>query len=753
MLRTISARSIRSASPNHGAAGHQRRALVGSSFRNWVLPSAFPHLPRPVHRESRRYTHTDKASFKPGPNGYVEPKIRDKIVVEGKIFPPPERGAFESKSSGYRTVATSLVAKAGELITVAPGSNFYELSKKTVNDNLLQAVHQLAHAGTVMIVTGRNMADGKVTIDGPVSAALAAHALYESRKVAVIMCDAINKGLIQKLLDQINPHCARYIKYLPINEVNGKLFGAISRHMVTLEPDVTLYIDVPGRNGSGHYFDEHGKSIGMSNVAFDQALNIQNSLGKKTIAICRSANNAGMAGIEAPVLVGDNDIRASLGTPLPLLVGDVIDGTVALMELVSNACTDMNACTPDQLQKLIKTAIDTTEDKTFTAAPMRRIGKRLEQRSDAGALTVESRKSSVSKLRTLQELVDARPVIWPSSLDKLKLEGPDTRYAVLYDSSDGVLIATDDFLGFVRARSQFHLKVMPVGDHKKASYGVWNQKELFQIVVDGMVFSAFQGPDVITAVCNTACTVDLANRVREIIEKALEKAGKPTKVKIIDLIATVSQAIIDEGGSRPALLSTESTAKSGKYSETVKRIAHRDGIEEPELVIIGCGDQEARPNHDLAGLITSGAHLDPNNANYPLFQRELYRYCEQIPLNATSIWLCCTHFPAVREMIRKIMNERLVAHGLPPDSIPIIDPIHFQAEATIACLRAHPPALKDYSKIPDITVVTTGLPGTVMQSVQRYIKSHKNVPVIDVIFPKIDTSGMSHAQKSQRPDE
>ena len=250
MLRTISARSVHPASAYHGSTVYHQRSSIGVSIRSWTRPSAFCDLPRSPHRVARRHAHTDHASFSAGPKRHVPDEIRNNIVVAGKIYSPPAPQTSALNAGEYKAAARSLIAKAGELITVAPQQGLYDLSRKTIADNLLQALHTVAHADKVMIVTGRNTADGKVTIDGPVSAAVAAHVLYESRKVAVIMCDAINQRLIRRLLDVINPACARYVKYLPINEVNGKLFGALSKHIVTQAPDVTLYIDVPGRNGS-----------------------------------------------------------------------------------------------------------------------------------------------------------------------------------------------------------------------------------------------------------------------------------------------------------------------------------------------------------------------------------------------------------------------------------------------------------------------------------------------------------------------
>lgn len=341
MLRTISARSVRPASTYRGNSPSHRRSTLGATFHAWTRTSAFTDAPRPLHPVTRRYSHTANGKFTPGPKAYVEDKLRDAVVLGGRTFAPPAAAASALNAGDYKAAARSLIAKAGELITVPPQERLHDVSKKTVADNLLRAVHTIAHASKVMIVTGRNTGDGKVTIDGPVSAAVAAHVLYESRKAAVIMCDAINQSLIRRLLEQINPNCARYVKYLPINEVNGKLFFALSKHIVTQAPDVTLYIDVPGRNANGYYFDEHGKSIGISNVAFDQALNIQNGLGKETIAICRSANNAGMAETDIAVLEEGEDIRAKLMSTLPLVVGDIIDGTLGLMELVSKAAPSL----------------------------------------------------------------------------------------------------------------------------------------------------------------------------------------------------------------------------------------------------------------------------------------------------------------------------------------------------------------------------------------------------------------------------
>ncbi|MET0963279.1 MAG: hypothetical protein ABWY05_10770 [Noviherbaspirillum sp.] len=107
-------------------------------------------------------------------------KIRSDILLEGKLFPPPQPEPATSRDADYKAAARALIAKAGELIAGTSEGRLHELSRSTVSANLLPALHSLSHAGKVMIIAGRNTAEGKVTIDGPVSAAVTAHVLYES---------------------------------------------------------------------------------------------------------------------------------------------------------------------------------------------------------------------------------------------------------------------------------------------------------------------------------------------------------------------------------------------------------------------------------------------------------------------------------------------------------------------------------------------------------------------------------------------
>src|SRR4051794_24316395 len=140
MLRTISARSARPASTYQGNSASHRRLPLGATFRAWTRNSAFTDAPRPLHPVTRRYTHTGNGKFTPGPKAYVEDKLRDAIVLGGKPFAPPAAAASALNAADYKAAARSLIAKVGELIAVPPQERLYDLSRKTVADNLLRAV-------------------------------------------------------------------------------------------------------------------------------------------------------------------------------------------------------------------------------------------------------------------------------------------------------------------------------------------------------------------------------------------------------------------------------------------------------------------------------------------------------------------------------------------------------------------------------------------------------------------------------------
>lgn len=747
MLRTIIAKGTHSMT----ACRRQYPAatLTAAKFlaRSRSIPSAFTDRRELALTAPRRQFHSSPLIFSATPTVNLDDEIRIAILEKGETYPPP-KATDEKLPETYKKSAKGLIEKVRTQLLdsrffLDKKAHLQPACKASLETNFLPIFHRIANADKVMIFCGRNTAEGKLTVESPVSAAIAAYALYKCHKVAIIVSDEPNKRLIQLLLTELDKKCGKFITYLPINQVNGTLLSTLSRQIACRKPDVTLYIDIPGRNKDGDYLDEMGRSIALSNVAFDQALNLQNAQGAEAIAICSGINSAGYPADEAvadkvlaDISQKNDETRSAVSASHSLVLPDVVAGTLSLMELVSAACTDMEVCSTAQVQTLLSMAAEKTEEKALQAPVLRKMSKPRPPWQPGVPDRVTEDHPTLQFLKSLHGVIDASHVMWPASVEKIKAYGPDIRHVTMFDSSDGVLIGTEDFIGYMRARSNFHVKVNAVADHARSPYGRYLSDDLFTIVVNGIAFCASLQGDAIVMVCNTACTVGLA-RVKVVVEKWLAEMGMHYKVEIIDLIETVAAAILDEGGPHPVLLATQATAESHAYPRAVEALAEETGRVAPPITVIGCGNRNISPPDDWATFVNIGAH-DPSHPEHNAFLFAMKTYAYQIPLNATSIWLCCTHFPVLEPFIRQFLNERLEANNMPRDSIHIFNTLAYQADATIAHLdRAKTLKGKDYAALHDLEVLTTGWRGDVSKSVARYFDKTSPPLVFQVAFPQV----------------
>ena len=751
MLKTIAARAAQPKLTSHGNSLAAKRRNGRFSIRARGTPSAFTDwrelrsaVPHRTYWRSNFVASTAVAGSSDSKNEHGSITLDDKdlkrIEEKKEIFAAPDfdRKAVNKKYE-HKKLAVKLVEDFKKIMAAPESHELHAASTLSLNEHLLASVDALANATTVMIFCGSNTTEGKLTADNAVSAAMAAYALHLCYKTPIIVCDEPNRRLIEKLLTNEHPELGPYLRYLPIKEVNGQLVRRLHKEFNRHAPDLSLYIGIPGRNRDGDYLDQNGSSISLLNVALDQALNMQNLMKIPSIAICHSDGNAGFPECSLPGK--EEDDAAVIRATHALVVSDLVQGTLGMMELLCNACLDSQAYQPEALAAALDTATKLTENGDFKA-PVPRSGA-LQQSTwtPKNHVAITKEHPTVVQLSAFHNLTGSRRITWTESIEKSKLEGPKIRHAVLYDSSDGVLIAANDFIRYIRARSNFVLKVDAVADHAKASYGKHSYERLFEIVVDGIAFSARLKADVIVMVCNTACTVDL-HAVKEAVKAWLEGHGiHGYAVHIIDLVQTVAAAVIELGGSKPTLLTTEATSESGAYPKVINDAAERAKRDLPEVTVIGCGNRNARPNKDLAHLVNKLAHLnDENSIAYIELDREVERYVGLIPLDSTSVWLCCTHFPALLQPIRKHLNKRLKDAGLPEDSIPIIDPVYAQAEATISFFKENEPLKdKDYRAIQHLRVLTTGIKEDVAASIRNHI-GKDGVPLFTVNFPNVTIS-------------
>ena len=748
MLKSIAARAAQPTLIRHGNCLATRLRNGRFSTRARGAPSAFPDwrqfrssAPQRTYWRSTFDMSTAVAGASDNRNEQrfktLNGEDLKKIENRKEIFPPPNFDK-EALNDAYlhKKPAVTLAKEFSKRMQVQePDATL--LSAQSLSEHLLASVDALANADKVMIFCGRNTTEGKLTVDSAVSAAIAAYALHLCYKTPVIVCDEPNKRLIQKLLTDNHPEFGPYLSYVSLTEVNGWLVRRLQSEFERHAPDIALYIDVPGRNRYGDYLDANGSSISLLNVALDQALNLQNLKGIPSIAICNSKSSAGFPAATSPAGKEEDDDAAVIRATHPLFVSDVLQGTLGLMELLCSACLDSQAYQPEWLVRALDTATQLTESGEFKA-PVPRAGALQHRKWDTKLhVPITTEHPALKQLSAFHELTGARRITWTESIEKAKVEGPRVHHVVLYDSSDGVLIAANDFIRYFRARSNFLLKVDAVADHANASYGKHSPERLLEIVVDGVAFSAKLKPDAIVMVCNTACTVDLV-KVKSVVEKWLQSHGiQDYDVHIINLIETVASMVAEIGGSKPTLLTTEATSKSDAYEVAIARAADHLKSDRPDVVLIGCGNRKARPNRDLAHLVNKLAHLqDPTTPAYQELIEEVKHYVALIPLDSTAVFLCCTHFPALKELIRQYLNERLERAGLPRDSILIVDPISAQVEKTIDFFkkRKHTDK-KDNQAVQDLRVLTTGIKNEMANSMNTHIK--RKVPLFTVNFPNV----------------
>jgi glutamate racemase len=665
---------------------------------------------------------------------------------------PPDRDALIAYPDRTRTRMKSLDK---ELLDF-PVAGRKRLTRADEAGNLHTALNALVHADRIFLVIGANTADGKVQADGPIGAAALAHALFQAGKRVAILGDPANIRLVRELLNILNPECAEFFRYFPVHAVNGVLVQKMSDLIAKHGPQVLVHLGVAGKNRDGLHLDEHGAYIGEYNLALDQAMELANAFGLSTIAAGCALHHAGMAGAKDIGMPMQEDYSQSrLKASHQVIAGTANLAGLALAEALSAAYTNTLLCDVEQLKKLNKRAADCRDEKEYAVLQARAVkdaptsghARRQETSKDARSNVDCAYMQFVEAkgLTLIHESIHSERLPWTNEIEERYLKGSSLRYVSIVDSSDGALIAAKSFWGYVRTRSDYELKLLIATDHANAPYGDKTPEARKPLVVNLLTYTSRQGTEVIIMMCNTACVENL-EKIKTDIEADARKNGRQTAVHIIDLIETTARAIVERGDSRPVLLSTEGTAKSGKYPEAIEREAISRGMEIPEYLVIAAGDKN-NPNlkdMDWPTLVNHEYHNKQAPATRAQLETEINRYVDQIPLNATSIVLACTHFPAIKHLIAERMTQRLREAGYKHD-IPIIDPVGDQADATIAWLDAHPIATKpEYAGLPRYEVRTSGHPVDIAERVKRLLGADVVVTRARYDMPDAATARNAH---------
>lgn len=750
MLRTI-ASTTRQASIRHRAHPGWKPASCKSAFGPCARPSglsdrlvASRQTPTSQAMYGRRYYSRISEARHNAPGqarGQTLPdrqQIIDSIAHQRAPSPyAPLAVDFRQAAALYPESAQARIKSLDKLIAgSAPAVQRLPVRTEGTG-TLLTAFDALATADKVFLCTGANTAEGKVELDGPVGTAVLAHALYQAGKVAIVVADRTNCRLVQEVLEKLDPDCARHLRYLHIHGVNGVLVDAMYKLLQRHQPQAVVHVGVAGRTRDGLYLDAQGAYIGQYNMALDQMMDLANALEKPTIAIGTGPHQAGLGS-------NADAARQTLQAQHQVFAGSVSQGALAVAELLAAAYAGGHACTPEVLRTMMKLARECRDKPDYEVRPVREGGARAAGKSprphpNGSAMYAEAadkalQYASLTGLAHIQDSVHGTQIAWPQQIEEARLYGRTCRYVVLVDSSAGGRLAALPFRNFFRARSSMDIKTLCLSDDAKAPYGTKPDEVRNDRVYRMLRHASRQGAEVIVMMCNTACLEDL-NSMKQEIEAEAAAEGRKLVVHIIDLIETTVHAVIERGGARPVLLSTEATKKKGKYPEKILEYS-QGNAEQPRVLVIAAGD-DGNPelkHMDWPTLVNKGYHRKNQTAAVKaMVRREVRRYAEQIPLDSTSVWLVCTHFPALRELLDDILAERLREAGY-THKIPIYDPVADQADALIAWTVDFPPADKTaFAHLPDFAVHTTAPVIDIIDSVAELLTPETVVTKVDFV--------------------
>lgn len=571
------------------------------------------------------------------------------------------------------------------------------------------AAHALADRDTVMIVTGALTDHGGAETNGIVGAATLGAYLASLGKEVVYVTDPAHARVLRRMLRQDLQQ-----ENFRVETFGARHAGDAARRSAQLlgqhQPDAVISIEVGGRNVHGEYHLQNGQRV-RNNVRLDQLLVDANHRdGVLTVAVGDHGNEAGMRAIRDRV------------TPQ-------MPEREAMFEMWSDVGADrvVTGMNSNLAAQAIGFALQRYMRGAGHMPEAAKVGDMLETLAHAGArdgVTHEIGANTVHGMsKTAQkgayELLAAAAEQLPEGLELSALfegiqrrnlpEGvrvgdvgiqvaDDVIVVTAFDSSNGGLLAAQNIARHIHAMTGRAVQVIAFTDHAAGTYGNRSRPDLIAKVHDGMVAVQKADGTVDLIACNTACTA---------FPEALD--GTVDAARVVDLIQQTAPWILSEGGAHPVIVATPRTVELQAYAKAVSALSGGSRT-------VG---EIAAPN--WARGVNELRHLAEGE---PL--AELKRWiandltAESIPPETTSLWFCCTHYPALADLVQ----ARLVEIGRP--NVKLVDPMQYQARKGVEVLvekgllrpedvLADP---ADISQVPDsqtlpTMVFTSGRPGRV----------------------------------------
>lgn len=706
------------------------------------------------------------------------------------------------------------------------GVNVHGLSNFFVPGGVERAVKAFDASNNIALMTGLNAMEGMPETNGPVGLAILGDALRKMGKTVTFISDSVNQPVIKAALKLINPEAAKYMQFVKFDHKDGEnATKEANRILDDHQFDTVVAGELIGRSQKsdgteGPRMNAKGENINAFNAATDELLKVANQRDNiTTIAFGDRGNEAGMGGLEGlPKAQNGKDMATAIPANIQVTSWNTNLGLeAAAAVMLANAGKKDEIVTPMQVGEMIKESMQYGAVDGVTGGGIPDIqskgkhGEFLQSGVNGHGLGVH--KAMTTLLRSTVDHISA-----PKNAiiaKKIPEEGPFI--ISVFDSSNGGLIAAQNLQKFLEYRFGLKVRFIVVTDHGNAPYGPKSRTTLIGLVNAGMRVPDKLALDENTPAadgnafgCNTADTA-----TPEALQPNDELGTEKVETKIFHLIQPTANAMVELGGDRPVGVSTAATAKDNRYHNLVQTLS---GEKETDLIRIGApgwadainmlahldagGDkdgpgpkscdwtdwsphlpvgktrhEEMTLNEKLEVLLKkifteeNGGVLPSNLSKMTVgekLQALVNLYVDRIPKNATSVWLTCTHYPAVKELMEKRLQETGRGH------IEVIDPMEFLAMDIGKHLREVGPSIDRSKRLPDLTpiVITSGKPNSgVSESAQALLhpKAHvvhvsslrdikpKRVSLIhDLLFkpefvPKITDLAMSDASSSIAP--
>jgi glutamate racemase len=610
------------------------------------MPTVTRAVPKALPAASRPHVPTAARSFGLGIGGSLAARPQ-RAGTSAALLRPPRAGAADTPAPETSPAPRSPL---DSLLTAFDGR---KLSRFHVAGGAVAAAKALEKCDHVMLLTGFSVAENMPETDGPPGTAALGRSLQALGKVVTYVSDPANAPVLRAAVAALNPEAEKFARFEVFDEQHGRAKAAALALVDKIAPDAVVAIELPGRNAEGIRRNMRGADVNGFNGPVDQLLIEANKRGLTTVGVGDGGNEAGMGGLQGvPKALDGSTMATAVKAQHPVTAWNSNLGADAIGAVMLQRAGKLDSLhTPAQLGAAIEATLESGAVDGVTRKAV------AGDRSDDGesvtgvdGFRIEVHGAMLDMLRNVAG------GIAPGIHARQTPKGDAPFLIAAFDSSNGGFVAAKNLAGFIEHRSNSDARFLILADHGEAPYGDKTPQQLQYLVGKGLKTAEQIGVDVIVMVCNTACT-------------AFPEAKDGIRTPVIDLIATTSQAIAEHGGDRPSAFSTPATAKDPMYPDKVK--AASQGKQNLKMVGV----------ESWATLVNDLKHLaDPGSADGKAaireVNREVKKYVAKVDPLSTSVWLCCTHYPALKPMIERAMRDRGLGH------IPVIDPMEYQAAAT-----------------------------------------------------------------------